>query len=79
MQARRDDAPGDVADLGGLLAEIGTDRRDQPAGKSHVIHGVEPLLGIDDPTALQDQVKHGLPSVMGWVCGRYSRMPTFLV
>jgi len=62
-QAGRDEQAADVAGLGGGLVEALADGDDLPASESDVAAGVDPLRGIDEVAAAQDEIKHGPPSV----------------
>ena len=62
-QAGRDEQAADVAGVGRGLVDALADGDDLPAGKSDVAAGVDPLRGIDEVAAAQDEIKHGPPSV----------------
>ena len=62
-QPGRDEQADDVAGVVRGLIDALADGDDFPAGESDVASGVDPLRGIDEVAAAQDEIKHGPPSV----------------
>ena len=54
-QAGRHDVALDVAHLG-RIGQVIADFGDLAAGERHVGHAVDVLRGVDDPSALQDEI-----------------------
>ena len=56
-QTGRDDEAGDITHVVARSASsLGADRRDLASGEGHIGDAIETLRGIDDATALQDQI-----------------------
>ena len=87
-QPGHDQKPTRIDDLRPSVGQIGADRFDPAIGKSDIGRLVEPARGIDDATAPQDQIRHGLrassvmtvshrphPSQCGMWCNKRGQRP----